>query len=122
MMSKREKIYSIAIVVLLVLLTVKSMVIDNYKPTTEDEQLFYTYASEIAQEQYDGFTYKYNISSYKIVSVKKIEDEGVSVLEVIDPITNEKVLEEIDGKYKAKIRKYLLWILPYGEDRIMSRK
>lgn len=122
MMSKREKFYSVAIVVLLVLLAVKSMVIDNYKPTTQDEQLFYTYANEIAEEQYDGFTYKYHIASYKIVSIKKVEDKGVSVLEVVDPITNEKKLEEIDGKYKAKIRKYILWILPYGEDKIMSRK
>lgn len=119
-MNGREKTYTIVIVVLLVILAAKSLVLDNYKPGTEDEKLFYNYASEIAQEEYTNFLYKNHIATYKIVGIKKLEDEGVSVLESV--VNGKKELVEIQGKYKAKIRKYILWVLPFSEDKIMSRK
>lgn len=121
-MNKREKIYLIAIIVLLGLLLAKSFYLDEYKPVTEDEILFREYVEKVIDDKFHGFFSRSKLIGYRIVSIKKVEDEGVSVIEVKSENEGEYKNAEIDGKYVAKIRKYLFHVLPYGEDKILSRK
>lgn len=121
-MSKREKIYLIAVIILLGALMLKSFYFDEYKPVTKDEEIFKEYVERLADEKYKGFSNKINLTSFRVVSIKKIESEGVSIIEVKNGNDNGYKNVEIKGKYKAKIRKYLLHFLPYGEDKVLSRQ
>lgn len=121
-MNKREKIYLIVVIVLLGALMIKSFYFDEYKPVTKSEEIFKEYVEKVAEEKYEGFLYKNNLASFRVVSIKQIEDKGVSVIEVKNGNDNGYENVEIKGKYKAKIRKYLFYFLPYGEDKVLSRK
>ncbi len=121
-MSKREKIYLIAIIVLVGALVVKSFYLDVYKPVEEDEILFKEYVEKIIDEKFHGFFSRSKLIGYNIVSIKKLEDEGVSTIQVKSTKEGEYKNVEIEGKYVAKIRKYLFHVLPYGEDKILSRE
>lgn len=121
-MNKKEKIYIMAIIVLLGALMLKSFYFDEYKPLTEDEEIFKEYVERIVDENYNGFLKKNNSVSYRVISIKKVDDEGVSIIQVKSGNDNNYERVEIEGKYKAKIRKYLFHFFPYGEDSVLSRK
>lgn len=121
-MNKREKIYLAIVILLLGVLVVKSFYLDDYKPVTKDEELFKEYAERLIDEKYHGFFNENKLIGIKIVNIKKLENEGVSTIEVQSENDNEYKSVEIEGKYEAKIRKYLFHILPYGQDKILSRK
>jgi len=117
-MNKREKIYVIIILILFGILLAKSFYFDEYKPVTEDEMLFKEYAQRLSHEKFKNN----KLVGFKVVSIKKLEDKGISIIEVKSGNDNEYENVEIQGKYMAKIRKYLFHFLPYGEDKILSRK
>ncbi|SHK42405.1 hypothetical protein [Paramaledivibacter caminithermalis] len=121
-MNKKEKMYLIIVILLLVILIFKSFYLDEYKPLTKDEEIFKEYVEKIGYEKYKGFLYKNNLASFRVVSIKKIDDKGKSIIEKKNGNDNGYERVEIKGKYKAKIRKYLFHFLPYGEDGVLSRK
>lgn len=121
-MNKREKVYLIIIVLLLGALMLKSFYFDEYNPVTKDEKLFKEYVETLASKKYDGFLVNNKLISFKVVSIKKLENKGVSIIKVKNGNDNDYKKVEIQGKYKAKIRKYLLHILPYWEDKVLSKK
>jgi hypothetical protein len=121
-MNEREKTYLTIIIILLMALIIKSFYLDEVRPVTEEEKMFKDYVYRLVEEKHDGLLSKSNIISYRVVSIKKIENDGVSIIEVKDGENNSYKLVEIPGKYKAKVRKYLLHFIPYGEDTVLSRK
>ncbi len=96
-LSRPEITYMIIIVVALALLSVKSLMLDEYQPKNEMEaQVFTEYHQQSLAEQYN------------ILRVKRIVQ--------IKPISEPDNLEHsIKYEYKIKIRDYLLGIIPYWE-------
>lgn len=121
-MKKKEGIYLIVLAALIGILLVKSFYLDEYKPRTEDEELFKEYAQELAYKKYDGFLIKNNLVSLKVISIKKLEDEGISIIELKKGDDKGYETAEIAGKYGAKVRKYLFHFFPYGEIKVLSRE
>ncbi len=121
-MNKKEKAYLAIVILLLGLLLVKTFYLDDYKPVTKDEELFKEYAERLINEKTNSFFKNNILIGRKIVNIKKLEDEGVSIIEVQSGNDNEYERVEIEGKYEAKVRKYLFHILPYGHDKILSRE
>ncbi len=121
-MSKREKTYLVVIILLFGILLVKSLYLDEYKPAARDEELFKEYAEDLIDKKYHGFFRENKLIGIKIVNIKKLEDDGVSVIEVQSEDGEEYKTIEIQGKYEAKIRKYLFHIFPYSQDKILSRE
>ncbi|RKD26425.1 hypothetical protein SAMN02745883_02115 [Caminicella sporogenes DSM 14501] len=122
-MNKREKMYVIVIIILLAILTVKSLFLDEFKPRTYEEKMFKEYVEKLTYKRYNNnFFMKKGLINFRVVSIKKIDDKGISIIEVKDENNNNYKQVKISGKYKAKIRKYVLHILPYGEDKVLSRK
>ncbi|WP_432667334.1 hypothetical protein R9X47_13205 [Wukongibacter baidiensis] len=121
-MNKKEKIYLIAIIVLLGILVVKSLYLDEYKPVTEEEVMFKEYAEKIIDEKFNGFFSRNKLIRYKIVSIKKVDNTGVSIIQVKNQDEDEYKNVEIKGKYVARIRKYLFNILPFSQDKVLSRE
>ncbi len=121
-MSKKEKMYIYGVIILLIALIIKSVYLDEVKNLTIEEAMFKEHVSKIIEEEYKSFFTENNIIGFRIVKVKKIEDEGVSIIEVKDENTNTYKQTEISGVYKGKVRKYLFYLIPYGEFSVLSRK
>lgn len=121
-MNKREKTYVIIIIFLLLALTVKTLFLDEVKNLTKEEEMFKEYVYKLIDEKYDNFFKRNNLITFRVVSIKKLAEEGTSIIEVKDGDNNIYKQVEIPGKYKARVRKYLFYIIPYGEDRVLSRK
>lgn len=120
-MKKKERLYVLAAIFLLILLIIKSIYFDNYIPKNKEEELFKEYAEIIAWEQNEKSLDKGRFTTYKVVKITRVEDDGESIIQIYD---DNKELEEVklQGKYKAKIRKYIFGVFPYGEATILSRE
>ncbi len=102
-MNKREKIYSIGIAVLLVVLVVKSFVLDPYTPQGASEESFYQWTTNQMATEYDSVLFTSNVLVNRIVDIGEKEEEGVTL-------------------YVAKIRRYVAGVLPYKEVYIKEDK
>lgn len=114
-MIKREKILLIALIVMIVLLGIKSYVLDPYSPS-EVEETFYNKVEGIIADQYEGFLYDTKLVTFRIVKISEMSERERTVK---DKDGNAYIA---DGIYKAKIRKYILGILPFSEERILDLK
>lgn len=119
-MNNKEKVYFIIAIILFVALGVKSFYFDEVKTTTKEEAMFKEYVYKLIEEKYNGFLSENNIRTFRVVKIKKISNEGTSIIQVKEDNKYKEI--EIKGKYKAKVRKYLFNIMPYGEKTISSRE
>lgn len=104
-MNRRERVYAIAVTVLLVLLIVKSLVLDPVKLEDENEIEFASWVETKIEKEFDGFIYDSNLFVHRLVSVKKT-----------------KKTEENEELYVGKVRRYFLGILPMSEQYIKEKK
>lgn len=95
-MSKRERVYAVLVLVCIAVLAVKSFVLDPYAPTEPGEIAFSGWVAEQEAEVYDGVLFNAHILVDRIVDIGVQEEEGQAV-------------------YVAKIRRYLVGVLPYKE-------
>lgn len=91
-LSKHERNMLIVTLILLVLIIIKSLVLDPYKPQNAEEEAFVTFAYEAAEKQFTHEVYDYGIVKLRLVDVKKEGDA-----------------------YKGKMRKYAFGIVPYAD-------
>lgn len=116
--NKREKIYIGVLVVLVMVMCVKSLWLDPYTPADESEIIFVEYVENALEEQFDNPLYTYHILTYRIVDVGEVSETEARLVEHYDPGVDEKVMLELKGSYKAKVRKYLLGLLPVGQETV----
>ncbi|NLY72514.1 MAG: hypothetical protein GX079_02320 [Tissierellia bacterium] len=97
--SKNERVLIVITLILLVLLSIKSLFIDGYVPSTEEEKV----VKELALEKF-----KVNrFSTFKVVKIKQLSSDNFDSL-------------DLEHGYIVVIRKYLFGIVPYGETRILK--
>jgi len=109
--GKREKNYMFAIVAMLLLLAVKSIFLDGVNDLNAEEKDFSQYVEQTIESSEKWALNKSDALSYKIVKIKKTNEEAATI--IVDE--NEKRSLEFSGHYTARVRKYILWILPYGD-------
>ena len=112
-MPKLDKIYIVALVVLVVLLVLKSFVFDPYSPKNEAEEKFMLHVESVVEEKYSGGIY----NGLVIIKITKITEMSLNEKTYKDLEGNPQIA---DGVYKAKIRKYILGILPFSEESILE--
>jgi len=112
--TKRDKLFVVGMLVLLLILCVKSLWIDNYTPKNDLEEAFYTKVENIIDERYTGWLYDYHLVTPKIVKISEMSEGDKSYKDL------EGNIKTTEGVYKAKVRKYILWILPFSEERILE--
>jgi len=110
-MGIREWRYASVVLLLLALLTVKSLVLDGVKDLSGEEAEFASYVEKTIENQEKWAINKTDVLSYKIVKIKKTNEETA----IITTDEEEKKSIELSGHYTARVRKYILWILPYGD-------
>lgn len=112
-MNKRDKIYIYIAIALVLLLFLKSFVLDNYKAQNDSEAAFMASVDSIVAEKYDGFIYD-NLVVVKIVKVTEMSEREKKYKDM------EGNMQTTSGTYKAKVRKYILGVLPYSEESILE--
>ena len=115
-MNKREKTLIIIAIVLGIALGIKSFVTDDYKPKNESEELFKEKIENIVKEKYNSTIFQKNIVVIRVVKISEMSEKEKTVSGKKDEIII------ASGKYKAKIRKYILGYLPFAEERIRDIK
>lgn len=111
-LNSREKTMIIAIIVLLVALVIKSVMLDEVKNLSAEEQTFKDFVDYSVSEQYDGFLERTGIIVYRVYGINVMDMDQKGILRYEDPDTGKMVESIQDVRYSAKVRGYLLWILP----------
>lgn len=111
-MKNHNKIYIAILCVLTVILLTKSLFLDNYK-AVGDEVDFYNEVSQIIEEKYDGGVYDWLVG-VRIVKMKVMTEDEKKLTD------DEGNTYYATGKYKARVRKYVLGILPFAEEWILD--
>ncbi|KXG74806.1 hypothetical protein [Thermotalea metallivorans] len=119
-MEKKEKIYLYITLFLAMVLIVKSLFLDEVKDLKEDELKVKQFVERAVDEHYGGFFKEKNMVGYRVVSIKKVSNEGKSRIEYYDPEGKQYVQGEIQGKYQAKVRGYFLHVIPYKEFKVAT--
>ncbi|TCO75036.1 hypothetical protein EV214_110110 [Marinisporobacter balticus] len=109
------------ILLLLVVLVTKSLFLDDVK-VIGDALVFKQFVEKSVdeEEKYNGFLKKHGVTTYKVVSIKKVEKEGTSSIIAYDNAGKKGNAIEIQGAYVAKIRGYLFHVIPYKEFKVKS--
>lgn len=113
-MKKRESRYVYVILLLLAALTVKSLWLDGVGEITGEEADFAKYALQTIESKEKWALNKTDILTYKIVKIVK-NDENPTSISFWDQERKERRQVVLSGRYTARVRKYILWILPYGD-------
>ncbi|QZY54648.1 hypothetical protein [Crassaminicella profunda] len=115
-MTKREKSMLIVILLLLTILICKSLFFDEAQ-VTGDALLFKEFVEKTidTDEKHTNFLEKIGIANKRVVAIKKTHMEGTSSISIYD-----EQKRKISGAYQAKVRGYILYIIPYKEFRINS--
>lgn len=120
-MTKREKTMLYIVFLLLAALVMKSLFLDGAK-VTGDELKFKQFVERTIEEEkeYNGFLKRYGVANYKVVSIKKTNEEGTSNVIVCDEKGKICTTIEIQGAYIAKVRAYIFHVIPYTEFKVKS--
>ncbi|AOT71146.1 hypothetical protein [Geosporobacter ferrireducens] len=121
-MNKKEKILSLVTLLLVAVLFSKSFFLDEAKTKTEEELKFKQFVEKAVDEKVEGFLKRNNIVKYRVVSIEQISQEGISRIEYLDEQGKEYIQGTIQGQYRAKVRGYFLYLIPYKEIRVLSRE
>lgn len=91
-LKPKEVVWILCMVLLIVLLSVKSIYLDPFKPTSFEDEQSLELASAYTEKHYDGFLYKYNVLHVRIIKLRSEEDA-----------------------IKIQTRKYVFGFFPFGD-------
>lgn len=95
--------YIITIILLLGVLSIKSLYFDEIKDLGDGEKVVVQNMYQALDEKYDNFLYKSGFLTFRVVKLKEASENDVEF-------------------YRAKARKYLLQILPIQEVTVDMKK
>ncbi|MDW7670833.1 MAG: hypothetical protein SCK57_05735 [Bacillota bacterium] len=111
-MKRYEKRMIFLILILLTALSIKSLLLDPVRPETIELDLYQQYAQLTAPFQGNRGPDPEGLYTYRTVMVEKTGDEGQTHIVYEDAQTNEMIETILPGQYQARVRGYLLYILP----------
>lgn len=112
--TRNERILGVVTLLLVVLLIVKSLWFDTQLGKLEvDQQAFLEKIETTLNVEYrDQWAYRYGILAVRVVKVNKASDKE------IEEASKFEIIPEYP--YSAKVRKYLIGVLPIGEFKLMQ--
>ena len=116
-MKRYEKRMAVLVLVLLAALSVKSVLLDPAKPGSGELALYGQY-SLLAAPYYGRVGPGSSLYTYRIIHVAKTAEEGQTLIVVEDENSGERREEILSGRYEAKVRGYLFYILPVKQIRV----
>lgn len=112
--TKREWALGLITLALLILLVVKSVVLDPQLGTlSEDQKQFRTLVEKSLDDGYrQQWAYRYGLLVVRIVSIEAASETELKEAQALEV--------PAEYPYIAKMRKYLLGVLPIGELKLMQ--
>lgn len=117
-MEKRGQAMLIVVILLLGLLIAKSLWFDPAGELESQRELYKNFALEIAPIQNTSLLEKWGMLTYRVMFVLKEEAEGNTDIMYKDLSTGEWIKETLEGQYRAKVRTYLLYVIPIKDIHI----
>lgn len=91
-LKPKEVVWILSVVLLIALLSIKSIYMDPFKPVSIEEEQSYEIAKAFTEEQYDGLLFKYNVLDVRVIKLR-LEDNKISI----------------------QTRKYVFGFFPFGD-------
>ncbi|GAB6085520.1 hypothetical protein [Alkaliphilus crotonatoxidans] len=116
-MDRRAKTLVLATAILFSVLLIKSLWIDPVGNLAGDQNRYGDFALEAAAAVHHPIVLKPPVITYRLIEVSHEASEG----EITKILINEggnSYLEELEGKYAAKVRIYFLGVFPYRDIKI----
>ncbi len=111
-MKQYDKRMLLLVIFAALLLSAKSIWMDPVKLHEKNERLYSQYA-ELAAPFNDGEVLPpTGLYTYRTVDVERRSDEGETIIVQVDPTTNQLTEVTLQGEYQAKVRAYILYVLP----------
>jgi hypothetical protein len=107
--------------VLIVILIAKSLIFDEVRNLSKDEQIFKDFVEYSVEQKYDGVFENAGIIQYRIFDIYMAAPDETSILRYEDSSTGVMLEKTLEGRYNARIRKVLLWLIPLKEISITSQ-
>ena len=111
-MKRYDKRMMLLVILAAMLLSAKSIWMDPVKPLDENLRLYSEYAKLAAPFNDGAVPPPSGLYTYRTVQVVQRNEEGETVVLRTDPATN--LLKEVtlQGEYQARVRAYVLYVLP----------
>lgn len=119
--NSREKAMIILLVILVIILILKSMVFDEVKNLTPEEQQFKDFVEYSVEEEYSGTLADMGLMVYRVYDLYMADPDAKGVLRYEDAKTGKMVETVQEGRYNARVRGYLLWVLPVKHFSVTSQ-
>lgn len=110
--GRREIGMIVLAIVLLIILTVKSTVLDEVKNLPPEEQQFKEFVDYSVARDYSGILEDAHLLAYRVYKIELADETQKAVLRYEDPETGEPLEVVQDGRYEADVRGYFLGVLP----------
>ena len=110
--TSREKSMIIVMILLLIVLSVKSCLIDEVSHLNAKEQQFKDFVDYSVEQQYHGTLENIGLMKYRVYDIYMADEKEKAVLRYEDPKTGEMIEAVQNGRYNARVRGYFLWIIP----------
>lgn len=110
-MDKRSKTMLIVTVILILLLIIKSNLIDPIHELDGDMEKYRLYSLQTAPLS-GGIFKNTGLLAYRAVKIKQDSIEGVTAIIIKDEDSGEWVNYTIEGQYSGKVRAYLFNFIP----------
>lgn len=118
--TKGEIIMVVLLITAIILLTVKSTMLDEVKNLSRDEQQFKDFVDYSVEEEYSGKLADFGIMVYRVYDIDVENPDEKGLLRYPSPETGEMREVVQEQRYIAKVRGYLFWILPIQHFSITS--
>lgn len=111
-MKRYDKRMLLLVIVAVIVLSAKSIWLDPVKPEDENTMRYSRYAVLAAPFQGGKMPPPEGFYTYRTVKVVQPSQEGKTVILEIDPATNRLTEVSLQGEYQARVRAYILYVLP----------
>ncbi len=117
-MKATEKKMMMALIILLIGLAAKSLLMDPYRTESESMAAYAEFARLMAPFQQQTMLDRMKVLTYRTIQVEQVQGDEETHIVILDPYADEMIDKRLSGTYEARVRAYLLWIIPLRDIQI----
>ena len=117
-MKATEKKMMMALIILLIGLSAKSFLMDPYRAESELTADYAEFAKMMAPFKQQTMLDRMKVLTYRTVKVEQVHEGGDTYIVALDPDADEMIDKQLPGSYEARVRAYLLWVIPLRDVQI----
>ena len=119
--NSREKSMIIILVILVLVLILKSVVFDEVRNLNPDEQQFKDFVDYSVEQEYRGTLEDMGLMVYRVYDIYLADPNENGIIKYLDAKSGKIVEVTQEGRYNARVRGYLLWVIPVKHFSVTSK-